>query len=42
MNYATYAEGYKNYSQLEEQYKSLQADYHHNFNVLTSYQESLG
>jgi hypothetical protein len=41
MNYKTYAEGYKNFSLLEDQLKNLRLDYQHNYNVLISYGESL-
>jgi hypothetical protein len=41
LNYRTYAEGYKNYTILEEQHQNLQKDYQHNYNVLVSYGESL-
>jgi hypothetical protein len=41
INYKTYAEGYKNYSLLEDQLKNLRMDYQHNYNVLISYGESL-
>ena len=41
VNYRTYAEGYKNYSVLEDQHKNLQRDYQHNYNVLVSYGESM-
>jgi hypothetical protein len=40
-NYKKYAEGYKNFTLLEEQLKNLQNDYNHNYKVLTTYQESI-
>ncbi len=41
INYKTYAEGYKKFSFLDEQFKNLKNDYQHNYNVLVSYGESL-
>jgi hypothetical protein len=41
VNYKTYAEGYKNYQKLDEQYKALKHDYDHNYKVLIHYGESL-
>lgn len=40
-NYKFYADGFKNYSSLQAQFKNLQKDYQHNYNVMTSYQGSL-
>jgi hypothetical protein len=40
-NYKMYAESYKNYHNLEEQFKNMQNDYNHNYKVLINYQESI-
>lgn len=40
-NYKKYAQCYKCFSILDEQYTKLQIDYNHNYNVMRSYQETL-
>lgn len=40
-NYKIYAEGYRKYQTLEEQFYNLNKDYQHNYNVMIAYQKSL-
>jgi hypothetical protein len=40
-NYKLYAECYKNYSILDEQFRNMQRDYNHNYNLIMSYQENM-
>ncbi len=39
-NYKLYAESYKNFSILDEQYRNLQKDYNHNYNLFMCYQDN--
>jgi acyl carrier protein phosphodiesterase len=40
-NYKKYANCYKSFSILDEQYRNLQRDYNHNYNVMMAYQDTL-